>query len=82
MVRIEVALSKCRKALESALKEDKSELQNHQRQSPTLLSDEDIKRVKMMFGLAVGEKIDYPGVYTKIFLQEEIEAFSNYDLQS
>ena len=56
MVRIEVALSKCRKALESARKINQS--CRTIRRSPTLLSDEDIKRVKMMIGLAV-EKIDY-----------------------
>ena len=56
MVRIEVALSKCRQALESAREEDEAKLQSNDVQLPTPLSDEDSKRVKMMIGLAVVEK--------------------------
>ena len=82
MVRIEVALSTCSKDLESARKEDEAKLQSNDVQLPTPLSDGDIERVKMMIGLAVVEKINYPDKDPKIFLQKDIEAFSNYDLSS
>ena len=69
----------CRQALESARREDEAKLQSNDVQLPTPLSDEDSKRVKMMIGLAVVEKLT-PDKDPKNTLQKEIDEFSNYDL--